>query len=190
MPGADLALALELTNTFSLRRGRAIDGLTTPREVTAWLVAHRDRLGGPGLAEPSADEVRALRELLRTVLAAAAGGRRPPDASIRRLNRLSRGAPQYLELSWPPKREPLVRVRARSRTPGAIALAAIARSAIELLGSPARQRLRRCAGPRCVLFFLAAIRGRPGARMRAVTAREWPAIKPRAARDWLRAAAC
>jgi predicted RNA-binding Zn ribbon-like protein len=156
VPGADLALALELTNTFSLRRGRAMDGLTTPRAVTAWLVVHRDRLGGPGRAEPSADEVRALRELVRTVLAAAAGGRRPPDASIRRLNRLSRGAPQYLELSWPQKREPGVRVRVRSRRRGAIALAAVARSAIELLGSPARHQLRHCAGPRCVRFFLTA----------------------------------
>ena len=154
MTGGNLALALELANTFSLRRGRAIDELATPRGLAAWLAARRDRLGGPRTGEPSANDVRALRELLQTVLAAAASGRRPPEACVGRLNRLSRGASQHLELSWPPRGEPLVRVRARSRTPGATALAAIARSAIELLGSPARQRLRRCAGPRCVLFFL------------------------------------
>jgi predicted RNA-binding Zn ribbon-like protein len=155
VPGADPALAFELTNTFSLRRGRAIDLLATPRESAAWLAARRDRLGGPGTGEPSADDVRALRELLQIVLAAAASGRRPPEASIHRLNRLSSGAQQYLELSWPQRGEPGVRVRTRSRAPGATALAAVARSAIELVGSPARQRLRRCAGPRCVLFFLA-----------------------------------
>lgn len=155
LPGGDLALALELTNTFSLRRGRAIDGLATPREVAAWLAARRDRLGGPRTGEPSVDAVRTLRQFLQTVLAPAASGRRPPEASLRRLNRLSSGAQHYLELSWPRAGEPRVRVRARSRAPGATALAAVARSAIELLGSPARQRLRRCAGPRCVLFFLA-----------------------------------
>ncbi len=156
MTGGDLALALELANTFSLRRGRAIDELATPRELAAWHAARRDRLGGPRTGEPLANDVRALRELVQTALAAAASGRRPPEACVRRLNRLSRGAPQHVELSWPPRGEPRVRVRARSRTPGATALAAIARSAIELLGRPARQRLRRCAGPRCVLFFLAS----------------------------------
>jgi predicted RNA-binding Zn ribbon-like protein len=154
-PGADLSLALELTNTFSLRRGRAIDELATPRKVAAWLAARRDRLGGRGTGEPSANDVHALRELLQTVLAAAASGRRPAEASIRRLNGVSSGAQQYLELGWPRRGEPRARVRARSRAPGAAALAAVARSVIELLGSPARQSLRRCAGPRCVLFFLA-----------------------------------
>jgi predicted RNA-binding Zn ribbon-like protein len=100
--------------------------------------------------------VRALRELLQTGLAAAASGRRPADAFIRHLNRLSRGAPRYVELRWPPSAAPDVHVRDRSRTPGATALAAVARSAIELLGGPARNRLRRCGGPRCVLFFLAS----------------------------------
>lgn len=155
VPAGDLGLALELTNTFSLRRGRAIDGLATPREVAAWLAARRDRLGGPGTGVPSADDVRALRELLRTILTEAASGRRPSEASIRHLNRLSSGAQQYLELSWPRGGGPRVRVRVRSRAPGATALAAVARSAIELLGSPDRQLLRSCAGARCVLFFVA-----------------------------------
>lgn len=156
MPGVDVALALELTNTFRLRRGRAIDALATPRDLAAWLAARKERLGGPRTGEPSADEVLALRELLQTVLAAAAAGRRPPAACVHRLNRLSSGASQYLELSWPRTGEPRVRVRTLSRAPGVTALAAVARSAIELLGGPARQRLRRCAGPRCVLFFLAS----------------------------------
>jgi predicted RNA-binding Zn ribbon-like protein len=100
--------------------------------------------------------VRALREFLQAGLAGAAAGRRPPDPFIRHLNRLSRGAPRYVELRWPRGSAPGVRVRARSRTRGATALAAVARSAIELLGGPARHRLRRCSGPRCVLFFLAS----------------------------------
>jgi predicted RNA-binding Zn ribbon-like protein len=154
--GVDVALALELTNTFSLRRGRVIDALATPRELAAWLAARRARLGGPGAGEPSAADVLALRELLQTVLAAAASGKRPPHACVHRLNRLSSGAPEYLELSWPRRGQPRVRVRTRSRAPGVTALAAVARSAIELLGGPARLGLRRCAGPRCVVFFLAS----------------------------------
>ena len=156
LPGADLALALELANTFSLQRGRAIDGLADPRDVAAWLADRQDRLGGPGAGDLSAAVVRALRELLQTGLAAAASGRRPADAFIRHLNRLSRGAPRYVELHWPRGAAPGVHVRVRSRTPGATALAAVAHSAIELLGGSGRNRLRRCGGPRCVLFFLAS----------------------------------
>jgi predicted RNA-binding Zn ribbon-like protein len=156
LPEGDLALALELANTFRLRRGRVIDGLATPRDVAAWQAARRDRLGGPTAGELAAGDVRALRELLRAGLAAAASGRRPTDAFIRHLNRLSRGASQYVELSWPRSAAPRVHVRSRSRAPGATALAAVTRSAIELLGGPARSRLRPCGGPRCVLFFLAS----------------------------------
>ena len=155
LPGADLALALELANTFSLRRGRAIDGLTTPRASRrgwplariAWVVP-----GSPTSQRPTCAPFASScgRASLRRP---PAGGR--PTRSSADLNRLSRGAPQYVELRWPQGAAPGVHVRVRSRTPGATALAAVARSAIELLGGPARNRLRRCGGPRCVLFFLA-----------------------------------
>jgi predicted RNA-binding Zn ribbon-like protein len=138
------------------RADRAIDGLATPQDVAAWLAACRDRRGAPGAGDLSAAEVRALRELLQTGFAVVASGRRPANAFIRRLSRLSRGAPQHVELRWPRSAGPGVHVRARSRTSGATALAAVARSAIELLGGPGRSRLRRCDGPRCVLFFLAS----------------------------------
>ena len=45
LPEWDLTLALELANTFSLRRGRAIDGLATRRDVAAWLAVSP---GSPG----------------------------------------------------------------------------------------------------------------------------------------------
>jgi predicted RNA-binding Zn ribbon-like protein len=45
---------------------------------------------------------------------------------------------------------------AAAEEPAAATLAAVARSAIALLGGPDRDRLRRCEGEHCILVFVAA----------------------------------
>jgi predicted RNA-binding Zn ribbon-like protein len=148
------ALALDLVNTFSLRRGRPIDGLGGKRDVEAWVERWQGRLAAARTGVPSVGEIRTLRSLLQTLFESVAAGRRPARDSIERLNRISASSRQHSELSWPPRGEPGVRLRAHARSPGGAILAAVARSAIELLGGSSRHLLERCSGPRCVRFFL------------------------------------
>lgn len=150
-------LAVELVNTRFAQRGVQVDGLATPRDLTAWLAAHRGQLQATldlDAAAQRLDEVRELRDTLREVFAAVAAGERPADAAIGTLNRLSRQAPTAMQLDWPPNGQPTVTVQPASADSGAVALAELARAGIHLLAGPDRQRLRVCHAPGCVLFYV------------------------------------
>src|SRR5207244_9996570 len=87
-------------------------------------------------------------------LTAVVLGRRPPAAALEAINRASLREPVAPQLDWSAARAP--RLSAEAADP----LAAVARSAIELLARPSRERLRACANPVCVLFFVADNRRR------------------------------
>jgi len=152
--------AVDLVNTTILERGRPRDLLTTARDLAAWLAFERDRLR----LEKVPTEIRladfhGLRDALRQTFTAVVRGRRPPAGALEAINRASRRQPIALQLDWPGRGAP----RVSKSAPGTRApdpLAAVARSAIELLGGPARERLRACANPTCVLFFVADNRRR------------------------------
>jgi predicted RNA-binding Zn ribbon-like protein len=150
-------LPVELANTVYARRGVLYDGLTTPQDLTTWLAAHRGHFQ-PTLdlhaAGQHLDQVRALRDALRELVAAVVEGEPPADAAIATLNRLSRQAPTALQLDWSPDGQPSLAVQPASPDPGAVALAELARAGIGLLGGPDRQRLRACRAPGCVLFYV------------------------------------
>ncbi len=107
-------------------------------------------------ASPSSEEVAlrlpeflALRSNLRDSLEASIGGGPFPAAAVERLNELSERVPRVLRFEPPvPVEVPL------SGSASSLVLARIAWSAIELLGSDERERLRRC--PACGRFFLAS----------------------------------
>ena|SRR5437763_10783509 len=105
--------ALELANSFRGVRGRPVDALD------------------PALG------LHELRDTIRGLFGAAAGGTRPDSAAIARLNRLAR-APK---LDWQ---------RGKPRLANEDAKVEAARTAIELLASG---RVRRCGNPRCILFL-------------------------------------
>jgi len=148
-------LALALANTAA-----EIDRLATPAELAAWLSAHEEGLG------PADDEValrladfRALRTAIGEAVSARLQGVSPPADAVSALNEASASVPRApaLEegLNGP---VPVERVTASpSRT--VQILATVARSAIELLGGPDRDRLRLCPATRCGKAFLAS-RGR------------------------------
>lgn len=92
-----------------------------------------------------------LRETVRDLLEASIGGGPLPAAAVERLNEASARVPRVLRL------DPAARTAADEPIPGsptASVLAMVARSAIELLGSADRERLRAC--PACGLYFLAS----------------------------------
>jgi predicted RNA-binding Zn ribbon-like protein len=150
-------LALDLVNTrVPLAMGG--DLIATPERVVEWLQAEADRLPADALEAPDMTLLGALREALRALFEAALDGRAPFRVPLRMVSAASRAGARYLDLEWTADRGPTTRARPerRGRTgPGSALLAEIARSGIELLGGPDREKLRRCEGPGCTLFFLA-----------------------------------
>jgi predicted RNA-binding Zn ribbon-like protein len=139
-------LALDLSATMEAGR----DLLDGPRGLERWLT---DRgIEDPGLSLRLAD-FRALRGAIRSALAAAVGGRAVPPDAMEALNAASAAAPRHARLEIRDG-EPCA-IEAEAGPPASRVFARIARSAIELLGGPARERLRSCPAPRCGRTFLA-----------------------------------
>jgi predicted RNA-binding Zn ribbon-like protein len=80
-----------------------------------------------------------LRSSLRDLLAAAAEGRPLPPVAVERLNETSARVPRVARLD-----EGAVALEPMAGSVAALVLARIAWSAIELLGGPDRDRIRRC----------------------------------------------
>ena len=125
--------------------------LSEPAEATRWLRGHglRGVLSAPGLRA-----LLDLRASVDTLLRAAVQDEPPPATALERLNALSAEAAACMQLNWPAGGAPRMWVS----TPGgpdAAALGAVARSAIELLSGPDRQRLRICGAHGCERLFLA-----------------------------------
>lgn len=155
-------LTLELVNTTFIDgglRGHLIDALTTPQQLEAWVVGHRQRFS-PDLQallpeavyDPdSLGRFLGLRSALRTCLAAITSGTAPePDAAATvtrfaaegafRLE-LAPGEPVTISRRWP-TREPLTN-----------ALGEIAADACELLMPDRIDKVKACPAPGCILFF-------------------------------------
>lgn len=148
-------LALALANTEA-----DVDVLATPGELAVWLSANREALG------PADDEValrltdfRSLRAAIRDAVSARLRGGSPSADTLRALNEAGAAVPTAPALEDGPGGP--VRVERVMASPSRTVriLATIARSAIELLGGPDRDRLRLCPATRCGKAFLAT-RGR------------------------------
>jgi predicted RNA-binding Zn ribbon-like protein len=79
--------------------------------------------------------------------------RSPAPAAVALLNEISAAAPRWARLDWPSQtpRPTCVEV---ADEPIVVARASVARSCIDLLTGPERERLSVCRAPGCVLFFL------------------------------------
>ncbi len=145
-------LALALANT-----GAEADVLGTPAELTAWLVEHEQELGSPDdeVALRGAD-FRALRTAIREAVSTRLPGGSLPADAVRTLNEASAAVPTAPALENGLKGP--VRVERVTASPSRTVriLATIARSAVELLGGPDRERLRLCPATRCGKAFLAS----------------------------------
>ena len=143
--------AVDLANTVVKTSGGPVDLLTSEQELAVWIAAERGRVSDVESARGRLEEVRDLRDAVHGLLHARKEGRRPPPASVDAVNGASRAVPvapvlgEDLAVSEEPvAAEPFDRFRA-----------AIARSAIELLGRGA-EALAKCGAPSCGMLFLPA----------------------------------
>ncbi len=153
-------LAVDLANTLLEREEGSEDLLATPERLLAWCEAEGERLGvlnaaGLGGRLPEFLVLRgAIRELFRGLL----DGERPSEGAVEEINTASARVPRFRELRWETE-DQQGGLRAQTRDVGGeeadIALASIARSAIELAGDPGREFLRSCPAPGCPLIFCA-----------------------------------
>lgn len=158
-------LAVDLANTLLEREEGREDLLATPERLLAWCEAEGERLGvldaaGLGRRLPEFLMLRgAIRELFRGQL----DGERSSERAVEEINAASARVPRFRELRWETE-DRRSGLRAQTRDLGGevadIALARIARSAIELAGDPGREFLRSCPAPGCPLIFCAENRRR------------------------------
>jgi predicted RNA-binding Zn ribbon-like protein len=138
-------LCIEFSNTL----GHGREDLGSPGALATWLAEHGEAGVGDGVLL-RVGEFRALRDAVRAALGAAVERRAVAATLVEVLNAASAAAP-----AWPTLDPdgPGVRMETTTSSDTARILAAVARSAIELLGGPDRGRLRRCAA--CDTFFIA-----------------------------------
>jgi predicted RNA-binding Zn ribbon-like protein len=157
-------LPVELMNTVSFDGAAVRDALATDAGVAAWLSASADRittetemsLDGAALSV-TPDQVRDLRDALRTLAAEVTQDPRPPataagltrEKAIADLNALARTWP---ELVWPGDGAPGRTYRADG-TAVDLVVGLIAHQGVELFAGSGRERVRACLAPNCLLFF-------------------------------------
>jgi len=144
-------LALDFAGTLKWRTDEPEEQLTAPEDLQAWLraaglVFEPPRVGAAGLARAIA-----LRESLYRAVTARQEGRAVRRADLDALDAAAGRAPL----------RPRLDARGRLRREGGLeaALSTIARDALELLGGPDADRLRRCANPRCTRVYVDSSRG-------------------------------
>lgn len=154
-PVREERLAIELHNTLYASQGQSLDGLADFASLTSWLDAVGDRLPTAGTkGQPSAEELIALRHVVRDVLHAALDNRPPSRASIDALNTASARAPRSPFARWRRNRAPDATVTFHHASQADIVISAIAADAIDLITGASRHDLRACGAPGCVLMFL------------------------------------
>jgi len=154
-------LSLDFLVTVGARgAGKNLEKLQTPVDLARWLfAASKLDVATAELTDADLLTARALREAIhRSVTSRQAQGA-VDAADIALINRLAESPTPWLQLSSDG------RTIERGASPGhaaAAALSAVARDAIELLGSSLLGRVRCCANPVCRALFLDL--SRPGTR--------------------------
>jgi predicted RNA-binding Zn ribbon-like protein len=154
-------LAIDLVNTVAAvgPGGSVVDLIATPDGLRAWISAQADRLGA---VQDSTDalvrelpSLLALREAIRALFRAAMRDEPPDAGALAHVNGASAAAPYYPVLEWEAEVPPYALTRHQADGPVTVPLALVARSCLDLLAGEQRHLLRACAGPGCVLLFLA-----------------------------------
>lgn len=156
------ALPIELSNTHWVHAGREIDALATLGGAQRWVAAIAPRLpvGAPAVDEGLRAQLVALRQSVRSVLAATVAGERPPAAALARLNAAARSAPAWWEARWEterpdqPERAGLAAHLQRRGSEAGGLLATLAEDTITLVTGEEARQLRACPGPGCMGLYL------------------------------------
>ncbi|HEY9326904.1 MAG TPA: CGNR zinc finger domain-containing protein [Streptomyces sp.] len=164
-------LPLELASTIRHDGdGGVADDLATVQGTTHWIQQQTDMPAAHvPAAELAADEalrlsIVELRQAVRALFAQAvspgppspADAHRlmPADRAMAHLNTVAAREPVAPQLDWPAGGVPGTRLLSAETDPYVRLLAALARSAIDFLSGPQRERLRSCTAPRCVRYFV------------------------------------
>jgi len=169
--------ALDVANTVTISNGVEHDLLEPEGEYERWAeiaAASHELDADPSVLLSGRDAVLRLRIPIRAVLLAAAGRKRLPEAAVAALNRVSKKAASWLELT-----ENGVLHETSSAAVLDRVLASYARSAM-VIAAGGSAHLRRCPAPSCGMFY------RP-----TKTAQRWCSIqcgtRARVARHYARA---
>jgi predicted RNA-binding Zn ribbon-like protein len=136
--------AVDLAQTVRDVRGRPVDDLRSDDDLDAWLASQEDRVPRLAPGERDVGAWRSLREAIAAAFAATLAGKPLPAGAIDHINacagpvvpQLRDGRREYRPVGAPS------------------ALATVAASAIEILGTETRERLRFCAAPSCGMYYL------------------------------------
>lgn len=149
------SLAINLANTLvSDQPGR--DLLRTERQLRQWLRNQSAWIDTGHATGSQLEEFRELRSIIRNLFASVINGQRPRDVMIRALNGYAALGPTVAELEYRESDGFAMQMRLLATDKNLKILARIADSAIELLAGPDSDRLGACAGPSCLLYFVAA----------------------------------
>ncbi|WP_019809097.1 CGNR zinc finger domain-containing protein [Saccharomonospora halophila] len=158
---------MDLANTLRHDgQGGVTDDLATPAATARWLRQWHELVPGepPDVDGELHARLLGLRTAVRALFAhAVAPGPAsradtrplmPKDEALAGLNAAATTDPVVPELHWPGESTPTRRMRSTETDARTCFVAALARAAIAFLGGPDRERLRACAAPRCVRYFV------------------------------------
>ncbi|GHH57127.1 CGNR zinc finger domain-containing protein [Streptomyces candidus] len=167
----DEPLPVELMNTIWADRDGVHDALRDPDGTRSWLHAVSSRTDpmtpenldalAPADLDRLGNQLISLRDALRRLAAEAVEDPRPAAASCTRelhaavtvLNQAAGETPHWSALSWTPGQAPSRHTRTSGQAAFAV-VSAVAEESIELFSQDARDQLRACLAPGCVLYFL------------------------------------
>ncbi|MET7461746.1 ABATE domain-containing protein [Nonomuraea sp. NPDC005501] len=154
-PGADDYLALDFVNSaIALPGGHFVDLLGTPGGANRWLTEHGLAPEDAGVQEMCAAQLRSLREHLRVLFAARAGGLPVLPAALSAVNDALSRAPSAALLYWDEKRGPYRAAPCPTNEILDRALATLAANAADLLTGPDADRLTPCGSTPCNRYLL------------------------------------
>jgi predicted RNA-binding Zn ribbon-like protein len=146
-------LAVDLADTIKTLVEPPLDLIRdAERNAIFWQIEQHQLPDGAGAADPQ--RTRELRAAIRRLFDAKVDGGPFDPGALELVNGLAATAVAHPELVTTGDTA-VSQVRWTAETPGALALAVAARSAIEVLTGPNADRLRRCASPTCSMFFVA-----------------------------------
>jgi predicted RNA-binding Zn ribbon-like protein len=157
-------LPLDLVNTTYIKggvRGHLVDALGGPADLDRWITTRRARFS-PALAaaldrwEPADATHLAsfleLRHALRELSAALTSGRPPEADHTAAVNAAARLSAHWRELTAGPA--PGTVPRWLECDPYRVALGEVAAAAVSLFSGEDAPRIRACAAPGCILYFV------------------------------------
>ncbi|MEU4092381.1 CGNR zinc finger domain-containing protein [Streptomyces sp. NPDC026673] len=160
-------LALELASTIRHDgEGGVADDLGDAAALTAWVRGHLAEAGDFVAEDAVLADVLVLRRAVRALFARAVAPGQPSSADAHRLmpaeeaiahlNAAAARVPVVPRLDWAAGAAPVARLVPERDPAGPAAgiVAELARAAVDFLTGPQRDRLRACAAPRCVRYFV------------------------------------